>query len=840
MASSASDSDETSGTDNNLSDSESSASDSSEDRSASEESDAPQLQEQGNTCARSRCSSSNSSSSSRSSSSSCEESGETWEEHVRNHGSMHKCPRCVWMRCKPRWQQRLRYQDQTGCEGTWVEEQQNADKPWALGCKICRWAGRSGVWGETRARGRQCDISSLVRHQKLPAHKQAQASLLQKSVENLREVEAPDDRHDVPCFNLCYVAWKGALKGSSFVSYNQDVELTRSVSTSVPRSRDSRTVARKLVECFGAELRAQDTALLKHSTHISLTMDGRKGHLVVRARMALRALPPGTCLLGGSVHPPRGGEPPQGEVSPPGDEVPLRNVYGGHGIFIADRLLAFRRMSACATTGDVSDALVHALEEACGGDEHLWEEVRHKVFSFTPDGAADEQLAGRLSAMSFPNLRLVLRCSAHAVQGGIKAGWAADELSNHLTKSLVSEVAKYIRSSERFAARVSTKEANEAVAALSNFSFAPQRFSSKERPLSRFVVFSKAIIEALCIEVASPTSASRKAWAQKILRALDSSAWLTIAMLADLADDCTCFVRECDTQRLDPVEFWQRYKKFREKLKQEYILGQMWLRPDTYTSRMVGFLADTRVFQFGKEVTVLRKPDQHASRLCMAHVANVAEGILTYLKGEFPDFCAQSHFVCFSLSTEATPGVLRGLLSIMGWETSKIERCVQQYSAVFQQVVSCKRRQGQVTDAACWHKVVGETTTHEELKEVVALMMSTLVTETECERAFAQERQQFDHRPRLSAEMRFAGLKVMVDGPPLSSLQEAGVPVSDFFPSIQRRYAERFYHPFVVRRSVVARRSVVVDVVRASLISVMMVLVLQFVRSSFVVRNSWP
>lgn len=40
--------------------------------------------------------------------------------------------------------------------------------------------------------------------------------------------------------------------------------------------------------------------------------------------------------------------------------------------------------------------------------------------------------------------------------------------------------------------------------------------------------------------------------------------------------------------------------------------------------------------------------------------------------------------------------------------------------------------------------------------------------------------------------MRFAGLKVIVDGPPLDSLQDAGKPVSDFFPSVQRRYADRF------------------------------------------------
>ena len=68
--------------------------------------------------------------------------------------------------------------------------------------------------------------------------------------------------------------------------------------------------------------------------------------------------------------------------------------------------------------------------------------------AFTPDGAHDEQLAGRLIAVAFPNLRLVLRCSAHAFQGAMKSGWSADEIAQDLTKNVVQEVAKYVRSSD--------------------------------------------------------------------------------------------------------------------------------------------------------------------------------------------------------------------------------------------------------------------------------------------------------------------------------------------------------------------------------------------------------
>ena len=59
----------------------------------------------------------------------------------------------------------------------------------------------------------------------------------------------------------------------------------------------------------------------------------------------------------------------------------------------------------------------------------------------------------------------------------MKIGWSADGTGQRVTKMVVQEVAKYIRSSERFAALVeSCASRQEAVAAVTNFSFAPQRF----------------------------------------------------------------------------------------------------------------------------------------------------------------------------------------------------------------------------------------------------------------------------------------------------------------------------------------------------------------------------
>ena len=98
---------------------------------------------------------------------------------------------------------------------------------------------------------------------------------------------------------------------------------------------------------------------------------------------------------------------------------------------------------------------------------------------------------------------------------------------------VVPEVAKYIRSSGRFAALVSgLASRQEAVAAVTKFSFAPQRVSSKELPLSRFVVFASSIMEALAVEVETPTSKPRSEWAAG---AAEADAW---GMLGDSRHAC--------------------------------------------------------------------------------------------------------------------------------------------------------------------------------------------------------------------------------------------------------------------------------------------------------------
>ncbi len=80
------------------------------------------------------------------------------------------------------------------------------------------------------------------------------------------------------------------------------------------------------------------------------------------------------------------------------------------------------------------------------------------------------------------------------------------------------------------------------------------------------------------------------------------------------------------------------------------------------------------------------------------------------------------------------------------------------------------------------------------LPQILRIVRSFLLTETECERDFARERQLCSNRPALSPESRFAGLKVMLDGLPLEKLvdERSARPVGPFWSRVQDRYAERY------------------------------------------------
>ncbi len=555
----------------------------------------------------------------------------------------------------------MTFQDKSGHTGTWVYEKCTPDHPWGLGCKICLWSGANTAISRAELRTRRgTAFQGLLRHgnhlpkQQRPfrgpgkaiprnkAHDDAQRALL-ATKDGSKALLLPD-RRDVPSMAHMWGAWKLSKAGASFASFRSDLKFARLSGAEVPPNRSDRRIAKKLQDVFAELLCEEDRKLLREATDIALTMDARSRMLVYRMRLVVGRMPKDMC--------------PVGEATTPG----MSEFAGAHGAYVPviDRLLTLRQQEYGEEESfSLGKQLVAVLQERCG-DTETWEHVRRRVRAIVPDGAADEQLAARLATESFPNLHFVLRCSAHAIQGCVKGAWECDDSVKSITKLVVCEVAKFLRSSARFSLKFKAKaEAAACLAAVQSFSFAPQRFSSKERPLSRFVLFAKPIMECLADEV-ERGSAERKRWAQTILGALTGEAWVLIGMLADLSDDCVRFLRKFDARQLDAIHLATATEDFRAFLATEYKELAMWGRRGTYAEAIAEFLKTTRILNVARKALVVQTPCRDAIRLCANKVRNVAEAMRFKLKAEFPQFGVQAMFRCTRAASEWLGGQVGG------------------------------------------------------------------------------------------------------------------------------------------------------------------------------------
>ena len=571
----------------------------------------------------------------------------TWFEHLRRFGSDHRCPRCRWMRDRAAWIKELTYQDSSGEVGSWVEEVHGPGRPWGLGCKVCRWAGLTDIFARGLVRGdRNTQLTALKRHGgHLPTmsrtgrqvrcaqgHAFAQAKLLAEDSERRLDPDKPP-RNDVPGLPLFFNAYKNAKDGASFCSFTRDVKVLRAAGAPIPKSRDSRFVAKNIVEVIATELQSEDHRLISNATDIALTMDARSSMLVIRTRLSMgHKWPEGLRAMGGGATPSSmgGGATPSSMGSSAATDEAAHTGYRevphvyGKGVPVVERIIGYRREGAFGGTQDLVNLLIDSFRDACGGDD-VYESARRRVRVFCPDGAANEQLVGRLITDAFPNLCFVIRCSAHAAQGAIKTAWRADDEVQRITQTVVCEVAKFLRSSSRFELRFQAKAREGILTAVSNFDFAPQRFSSKERPLTRCVLYAEAVLITLGLEVTAATSQERAQWALEILRQLQGPTWLLIGMLADLAEDAAKFVRLFDRRDIDPIAFAQHLSNFVAYVQREYVNGGMWLRrTGTYAKRITDMLADEKLMVFKDGYVIVTTPTREETNGCIARATSAA------------------------------------------------------------------------------------------------------------------------------------------------------------------------------------------------------------------------
>ncbi len=145
------------------------------------------------------------------------------------------------------------YRTKSGHMEPWIEEICDPQRPWGLGCKLCRLAGvdnayASGeIWGLKRVR-----FGSLWRHgcvaqgQRCRAPCQAHMRA-QEIASEIVQQEGPD-RRDVPGRESCMIAYRIAQAGGSYRSYEVERRLL-GAAAGVLRD-DDRELLRKCTDVF--------------------------------------------------------------------------------------------------------------------------------------------------------------------------------------------------------------------------------------------------------------------------------------------------------------------------------------------------------------------------------------------------------------------------------------------------------------------------------------------------------------------------------------------------------------------------------------------------------------
>jgi hypothetical protein len=131
---------------------------------------------------------------------------------------------------------------------------------------------------------------------------------------------------------------------------------------------------------------------------------------------------------------------------------------------------------------------------------------------------------------------------------------------------------------------------------------------------------------------------------------------------------------------------------------------------------------------------------------------------------------------------------MKRLLHMLGWTTADQQQGLEEYEQGFKVAhMWATKHKSSDRDAGAR---VATIPRFKKLKRVICIMLCFLFTETECERAFAEELH--SGRPRMDTSTRFECLNVKTDGVPFCELHEEGKPVNNFWRCCQDAYAKRF------------------------------------------------
>ncbi|CAK0809178.1 unnamed protein product [Prorocentrum cordatum] len=486
--------------------------------------------------------------------------------------------------------------------GTWLDSKRA--KGLGAGCKICRAAGfTTSPFGayEVRPNG-AIQVCSLQKHAQCAEHKAAVAAFLAGNL-------------DVAAYSVMRPKW------DEFKQVADDIVAGGSLGHG--------TIARRrILRCLKEALCADDREALKPARAISLFRDERKGRLAVRYRAVNQNLDEFSGTLG------------------------QERDFGTGATKIMES--TFRIIERMCTKFSDSPRLCRATPASMPS---LMAHVRESVMCITVDSAGDELLASEMMCNQSlaqteraltPNLKFVLRDSAHASRRIISRPWNADPYLRDVAMMMAqgrSSVAKLVQNSTEtsrvFAGYVKSSQSSVVTSAIRNMQAASHRFEYWQKPLGRTALFMHASIETAMYVANRPAKDENTDKAKAWLAWVDSERCLMLAMMADVADEGMCLTRLLDNEDVGTACLNSEVLLFIRKVEAMFGESERCLTIFGYTSVMMNLLNEYVVWHVNddsRSIGFERGVPGDIVNRCMERMRSYVVLARAALAAEFPSF----------------------------------------------------------------------------------------------------------------------------------------------------------------------------------------------------------
>lgn len=312
---------------------------------------------------------------------------------------------------------------------------------------------------------------------------------------------------------------------------------------------------RRMLWCLAEAARNADRRYLKNAESVSIIQDGRRSKLLIRFRACDHTLRPRQGILW---------------------QTHLHNVQAHH---LREGTLQGLR-NFCTEFAKAPESKPNSPQPQF--DKVLFKRLVQTIECFTSDAAADEQLAGELLKSTnevptvrdnFPalaNLKVIARDRAHAARRITKRPWAADAELNRvmqqcvLSKKSVTNLIQYSHVFSNWFAQNTQKVSYKVTdsARVKDLALAKQRFDSMSKPTSRLVLLHEAVLLTAQQIADTRPRAEEGRIAREFLEMCSEEVLVTLALLADAADESLAHIRMLDRDHVDNAELQEMNSDF--------------------------------------------------------------------------------------------------------------------------------------------------------------------------------------------------------------------------------------------------------------------------------------